>query len=48
MIELLAMEKMALSAVALPILMSEIRIVTARETRSALMGISNVRFDYKY
>jgi len=44
MIELVAIEKIALSAVELPMLIRQIRIVRTRETRSALIGMSYASF----
>ena len=44
MMELFAIEKIALSAVELPMLMSVIRTVKTRETERALIGMSYVSF----
>jgi hypothetical protein len=46
MVELFAIEKMALSAVELPMLMSQIKTVMARETKSALIGVSYLSYLY--
>ena len=45
-IESVTREKMALSAVELPMLIRGIKIATIRDTRSALIGISYVSFVY--
>jgi hypothetical protein len=47
MMEPVAREKMALSAVELPILMREISKAKTRDTRSAVTGISCESFDYE-